>query len=105
MTHVIACPVCTESMREINRDGIDIDVCERCGGVWLDHGELEKLVARKQRQHRESLEYRMRAGRNGYREPHDDDDDDLLEHSRHDRAHRGAPRERGKIERLLEFFD
>jgi len=91
-------------MREVNRDGIDIDICERCGGVWLDHGELEKLVARKQQRHRESLEYRLRARRGGYHEM-DDDDDDTQKRPAQGRHHHDRPRERGKIERLLEFFD
>lgn len=27
------------------RDGVEIDVCSSCRGVWLDRGELEKLLA------------------------------------------------------------
>lgn len=33
-------------MVEIDRDGVTIDRCEKCRGVWLDRGELEKLIAR-----------------------------------------------------------
>jgi Zn-finger nucleic acid-binding protein len=32
-------------MRTIRRYGIEIDVCPTSGGIWLDRGELEKLVA------------------------------------------------------------
>jgi Zn-finger nucleic acid-binding protein len=32
-------------MRQIQRYGIEIDVCPTTGGVWLDKGELEKLLA------------------------------------------------------------
>jgi hypothetical protein len=32
-------------MREIQKDGILIDVCPQCKGVWLDRGELEKLMS------------------------------------------------------------
>ena len=28
-----------------NKQGIEIEYCPTCGGVWLDHGELEKLIA------------------------------------------------------------
>lgn len=39
------CPVCEGSrMREVEKDGILIDVCPTCKGVWLDRGELEKLM-------------------------------------------------------------
>ncbi len=31
-------------MREVNRNGVHIDVCPKCRGVWLDRGELEKLL-------------------------------------------------------------
>jgi uncharacterized protein len=41
------CPRCeTSQLSEIDRDGITIDRCERCRGIWLDRGELEKLTAR-----------------------------------------------------------
>lgn len=39
------CPVCldTELVPHI-RDGIEVDHCPRCRGLWLDRGELEKLL-------------------------------------------------------------
>lgn len=41
------CPRCnTPSLEERERDGITIDVCPQCRGIWLDRGELECLVAR-----------------------------------------------------------
>jgi len=39
------CPVCGEKLRAIERTGIEIDLCPGCKGVWLDRGELEKLIA------------------------------------------------------------
>ncbi|WP_115995108.1 zf-TFIIB domain-containing protein [Cohnella lupini] len=39
------CPVCEGSrMREVEKNGILIDVCPVCKGVWLDRGELDKLM-------------------------------------------------------------
>ncbi|MFC4601041.1 zf-TFIIB domain-containing protein [Cohnella hongkongensis] len=39
------CPVCDDTrMREVEKNGILIDVCPTCKGVWLDRGELEKLM-------------------------------------------------------------
>lgn len=39
------CPVCENTrMREVEKNGILIDVCPNCKGVWLDRGELEKLL-------------------------------------------------------------
>jgi uncharacterized protein len=40
----ITCPVCQGAFREVLREGILIDVCSQCRGVWLDRGELEKLL-------------------------------------------------------------
>lgn len=44
------CPRCeTSALDERERDGMTIDVCRACRGVWLDRGELEKLIARAAR--------------------------------------------------------
>ena len=41
------CPRCeTSQLDERERDGVTVDVCRSCRGVWLDRGELEKLIAR-----------------------------------------------------------
>lgn len=40
------CPVCHNvRMREVDKDGVVIDICPDCKGVWLDRGELEKLMS------------------------------------------------------------
>ncbi len=40
------CPRCvTSTLVELDRAGILIDRCTRCRGVWLDRGELDKLIA------------------------------------------------------------
>jgi len=41
----IYCPVCNGAFREIVRDGTLIDECTQCRGIWLDRGELEKIIA------------------------------------------------------------
>lgn len=39
------CPVCPEStLLMSDRQGVEIDYCPKCRGVWLDRGELDKLV-------------------------------------------------------------
>jgi Zn-finger nucleic acid-binding protein len=41
------CPRCHDArLCEIDRDGITLDRCDACRGIWLDRGELEKLLAR-----------------------------------------------------------
>lgn len=41
---LLMCPNDNSSMQEINRNGVLIDVCPQCRGVWMDRGELEKLL-------------------------------------------------------------
>lgn len=38
------CPSCTAGLNTVIRNGVEIDICPRCRGVWLDRGELEKLL-------------------------------------------------------------
>ncbi|HYD99963.1 MAG TPA: zf-TFIIB domain-containing protein, partial [Alphaproteobacteria bacterium] len=38
------CPNCHIGTQEVARDGVQIDICPSCRGVWLDRGELEKLL-------------------------------------------------------------
>lgn len=40
------CPVCGTALMATDRQGIEIDHCPRCRGVWLDRGELDKLIER-----------------------------------------------------------
>jgi len=41
------CPVCTNvNLVMSDRQGIEIDYCPQCRGVWLDRGELDKLIER-----------------------------------------------------------
>ncbi|BBN99537.1 zf-TFIIB domain-containing protein [Sporolactobacillus terrae] len=43
------CPICDEvRMKEVEKDGVLIDVCPNCKGMWLDRGELDKLSRRVQ---------------------------------------------------------
>lgn len=103
------CPVDNAQLMEINKSGVMIDVCPECKGVWLDKGELEKIVSitkqleaefnRDQPQavprepererNREDSRFDDRGKR--YR---DDDDDD--------RSRRGK---RGGLGRIFDIFD
>ncbi|MGE6331769.1 zf-TFIIB domain-containing protein [Stenotrophomonas sp. NPDC077659] len=41
------CPVCTtQTLQMAERHGIEIDYCPGCRGVWLDRGELDKIIER-----------------------------------------------------------
>ena len=41
------CPTCTDSTLVMtDRQGLEIDYCPQCRGVWLERGELDKLIER-----------------------------------------------------------
>ncbi len=41
------CPVCADvTLAVSSREGVEIDYCPQCRGVWLDRGELDKIIDR-----------------------------------------------------------
>lgn len=40
------CPVCNETLLLNNRQGVEIDYCPKCRGIWLDRGEFDKIIER-----------------------------------------------------------
>lgn len=43
------CPVCHVGLAMTDRQGVEIDYCPQCRGVWLDRGELDKIIERSSR--------------------------------------------------------
>lgn len=43
-TKARACPRCRKAMKETLVSEVSVDICPECHGVWLDHGELKRLV-------------------------------------------------------------
>lgn len=39
------CPVDSTQLRRLERSGVHVDACPSCRGIWLDRGELDKIVA------------------------------------------------------------
>ncbi|KRB86012.1 hypothetical protein ASE00_04500 [Sphingomonas sp. Root710] len=47
MTHPnMMCPVCAVPLTMSERQNVEIDYCPQCRGVWLDRGELDKIIER-----------------------------------------------------------
>lgn len=59
------CPNCEETLIMTERQGVEIDYCPKCRGVWLDKGELDKIIEKSQSERRQPNPDRF-----------DDDDDD-----------------------------
>jgi len=91
-------------MNEVVRNGVHIDVCPKCRGVWLDPGEMERLlgqVREYEREYEAELEaYRQQDPRyrqsSEYRRTHDTD------HGYDDYKRR---RRKSKLEQLFDLFD
>lgn len=41
---LLVCPNDNAAMQSVSRSGVEFDFCPTCRGVWLDRGELEKLM-------------------------------------------------------------
>lgn len=68
------CPIDGAELRMSERNGIEIDYCPQCRGIWLDRGELDKIIERAALAETSAVERRTAAAIRGDR--YDDDDDD-----------------------------
>ncbi len=66
------CPACSETELIISeRQNVEIDYCPKCRGVWLDRGELDKIIERVNRDdddddaNRKSERYPQHSGHGG----------------------------------------
>ncbi len=71
------CPVCADvNLVMSERQGIEIDYCPQCRGVWLDRGELDKIIERSAASLSEGRpESRDYDNRDSHKYRHKDDDD------------------------------
>jgi len=111
----VNCPRCPSTvLDERERDGIQIDGCPKCRGIWLDRGELERLIALTTSAMDAEVASRVAnpalrhetapiqpAPR--YRRDDDDDDDDRYERQRYD--DRGQPPRRKRWFEVFDIFD
>jgi len=86
------CPVCsTVELKMSEREDVEIDYCPKCRGVWLDRGELDKIIELSSPDRLERDERSERRDDRGERRPERQDDD------------RRAPRRRKSL--LGDLFD
>jgi uncharacterized protein len=110
------CPNDNSQMQKVTRESVDIDICPTCKGVWLDRGELDKLLVKEREDSEKQVQAHQRFQqevqsferdpdawkrnhkyddeRKRYRYDGDDDDDD----------HRHRRRRRGGFD-LFDIFD
>ena len=81
------CPNCEETLVMTERQGVEIDYCPKCRGVWLDKGELDKIIEKSQGEMRQQNQDRF-----------EDDDDDNF-----GRGNSGQRRRGGFLGNLFDF--
>lgn len=87
------CPVCNVDLKMTDRQGVEIDYCPQCRGVWLDRGELDKIIERGTTVYTEK------------RRDYDDDDDDRYKARHPDGSYQQQPHYRKKKSFLGDMFD
>lgn len=69
------CPNCEETLVMTERQGVEIDYCPKCRGVWLDKGELDKIIE-KSSFAEFSQQLKSQEDKRNRQDDDDDDDDD-----------------------------
>lgn len=90
------CPNCNETLLISDKQGVEIDYCPNCRGIWLDRGELEKIMERSASHYSNRKNYEDDYKRYGYKD-HDDD------HHKH--QHNPHHPHKKKKSFLDDFFD
>ena len=84
------CPNCNVSLVMSDRSGIEIDYCPDCRGVWLDRGELDKIIERSTPSTQQS-------------QPDRDRDRDQQYYSRDNQQHHYKKKKGGLLGDLFDF--
>ena len=105
---LLTSPIDGSPMRQIHRYGIEIDVCPTSGGVWLDKGELEKIIHLLQEDVAvEQSNIRPPKHQSRFEQKHESDWDD--DHRRYEKnGYYGSGKhhkKEGKMSRFMDLFD
>ncbi len=67
------CPNCGETLLMTHRNNVEIDYCPQCRGIWLDRGELDKILELAEKQY---------PGQSGARSEYNERDYDYKKHKK-----------------------
>jgi Zn-finger nucleic acid-binding protein len=85
------CPTCNVTLLLAEKQGVEIDYCPKCRGIWLDRGELEKIIE-KSNQYEQT-----RYTEQPYKKHHDD------HHDKHYQGDHSYKRKKGFLGELFDF--
>jgi Zn-finger nucleic acid-binding protein len=86
------CPIDGETLLMTARSGVEIDYCPRCRGVWLDRGELDKIIERSDPSQKTTTASLVSTRKRD--DDDDDDDDDRKKHRSDDKRRKKSDDDR-----------
>lgn len=89
------CPICNVTLLIAEKQGVEIDYCPKCRGIWLDRGELEKIIEKSNQF--EQAPFRENQHDKHYDKHYDDHDD------RHYTGNHPYKRKKGFLGDLFDF--
>ncbi len=107
-------PIDGSPMKQLQRFGIELDICPTSGGVWLDKGELEKLMALiKQAAEEENQRYQEPTRPQHYEQPryeqprYKDDYHHAPKQQHYDNHHyhKGPHKKKSALSQMMDIFD
>jgi Zn-finger nucleic acid-binding protein len=100
------CPSCSTLLLLSDKHGVEIDYCPKCRGIWLDRGELEKIIERELSMSSQKIRYnnndnddrhdRRKDDHDNYGQNYDNDD-----HNNY--GHNNKNKKRGFLSDLFDF--
>jgi Zn-finger nucleic acid-binding protein len=69
------CPICNVDLAMTTRKEVEIDYCPQCRGIWLDRGELDKIIERSFSDVAPGIDNRSSGNYSGHDRDDDYDDD------------------------------
>ncbi len=97
------CPSCEELLVMAERQGVEIDYCPKCRGVWLDKGELDKIIEKSATAESNQQLKQNDKKRNQLDDDDDDDDEGFFSQGRRNNNNDNPNRRRGGF--LSNLFD
>ncbi len=107
------CPKCNIALSMTDRQGVEIDFCPQCRGIWLDRGELDKIIERAgpslapppaaSPAHSSGAPPPMPPPARDYRRRDDDDDDDYPHRSSDGSYDARRKKKKGFLGELFDF--
>lgn len=104
---IMKCPNCNETLLIAERHQVEIDYCPNCRGVWLDRGELDKLLNYVEKNDSSSPPYREQSSSHGSKNYYTSDrskyQSDKQTHENDNYAHNHRKKKKSFLSDLFDF--